>query len=176
MVSPTLTEYFFGYWIYLKQHPELAGKRFTDFNEFIESEIYAINTCIGLDGGFCEILENAEIFCSVGYRPIIHMLLWNALIDNLTVLELAFVSYFRVKMYEYDEVASGREECKILHTNIEEIARVSKIMHSINDDLFNYQPLTEKEYDEHRYVYSRFTDLLNELSDDCRNNATLRRK
>ena len=176
MVSPTLNEYFFGYWLYLKRHPELAGRHFTNFDEFIESGIHAINTCIGLDGYFCDSLEEAEVHCSVGYNPTLRMNVWNALIDNFTILDSAFVSYFRTRMHSLDEVASGREECKILHTDVEEITKVANIMHAINDEVFHFQPLTEKEYDEHQYIYSRFTDLINKLVSECRSKAPLRRK
>ena len=176
MVSPTLNEYLFGYWLYLKRHPELAGRQFINIDEFIESEIYAINTCIGLDGSFCESLEVVGIQCSINYNTIVYMHLWNALIDNFTILDSAFVSYFRTRMYALDEVASGRKECKILHTSIEEITKVSNFMHELNDELFHFQPLSEKEYDEHCYIYSRFTDLIDKLVEDCQKKAPLRRR
>lgn len=176
MVSPTLNDYFFGYWLYLKKHPELTGRQFTNFVEFMESGIYAINTCIGLDGPMCESLEMTGIHCSISYNPSVCMNVWNALIDNFTILDSAFVSYFRTRMYELDEVASGREECKILHTSIEEITKVSNFMHELNDELFQFQPLSEKEYDDHCYIYSRFTDLINKLVEDCQNKAQSRRR
>ena len=170
MVSPTIESIMLGYWIYIKKHPEMLGVKFESYTSFVESGVRSINTCVGLDGCvFYKTLEEAMIMCTNKYGPYVFMHAWNLTNDNFNTLDKIFESLYRGRMYEYEEIVSGKKENKNLAASTDKYKEVYEYMKTINDDVLHYPEISNNEYIAHRDFYKRnikiFEDMEKRIND-----------
>ena len=163
MVSPTLESYMLGYWLFIKKHPEYINRKFDSYRDFLESGIYSVNTCVGLDGGFFKTLEDASIMCSRYYHPNVYMTSWNLLIEHFDELDSVLESLFRGRLYEYKEILSGRRPNKIIHITEHDCKQAVEYLQEINDEALHFPDDNHEEYEYHCDNYRENCHLINRL-------------
>ena len=157
-------EFFFGYWLFTKKHPEFVKRKFTDYSDLIEAEVQSLNTIPGMDPHvLVDTLDDVLLRCTTRFTAKVYLEMWNELIDRYEYYDFYLKHQFRLYDYDYRQCMQGNFTMDYREYAKDQYPKAIARLQHYNRDYFHFEPIRDSEVAHYREVCKRFKEELEEL-------------
>ena len=165
-----LSDYFlFGYWLFTKDHPELAVV-YHEFIDFVDSGVVAVNTFPEADPrSFIETHDEAlmDLYTNK-YSAKAFLEMWNELINNYEHYSPMLEKLFRLYMHDYEQCVAGNFTEDYCEYAASHYPLALDRLRRYNDLYFNFDVPSESDVEELRITCRQIRRELGELARNLR--------